>query len=240
LNEQAAAVFVDEVETIINEGHPQTAPWIQAQIFLFQYNVNVGYLVQVSNGITIGYADIVPADRIISNCAVVPNSSGNIKIKVTTGSPAGALNANQVIALQSYLTNFLAPNQQYQIITVAGDKLWLAGTVYYNGQLNAAIQANVIAVINDYLTLFSTSQNAGGSFNGLAKISDIDQIILAVPGVVDWVPSQMTITPVVGVPTNLIIASTVLQRSYQAYSGYLIEDPAQLFSATINFVPATN
>lgn len=239
-NEQAAAVFVDEVEQRIALGHAATPPWIQAQIFLFQYNVNVGYLIQITDGITVGYANIVPADRIISNCAVVPNLTGQLKVKVTTGTPAAALSANQIIALNSYLKNFLSPNQQYSIVSTNGDQLRISGTVYFNGQINGAVQQQLITALNDYMATFSTTLTGGGSFNGLAKVSDIEKTILAIPGVVDWVPTQITITPIVGVPTNLIIGSAIIQRSYQAYSGYLIEDVTNPFSSTITFASAVN
>lgn len=240
LNEQAAVVFVDEVETIIGQGHPQTTPWIQQQVLLFQYNTSVGYLVQVTNGITIGYASTVPADQIISNCAVVPSLTGHIVIKVTTGNPAGALSTNQKIALNSYLTNFLSPNQIYSILSTTADQLWIAGVVYYNGQLNGSIQNTVITAINAYITSFSTSQAQGGSFNGLVKITDIAKVIEGVTGVTDWQPSQITVTPAVGVPTNLMFANAILARSYQTYSGYVKEDAINTFLTTISFVAANN
>jgi len=240
LNEQAAVVLVDEIETIAGQGHPQTAPWIQVQVLAFQYNVNVGYLVQVTNGITIGYATIVPADQIISNCAIVVSLFGHITIKVTTGSPASALSTNQKIALGSYLTNFMSPNQQYSILSTTGDQLWIAGVVYYNGQLNGSIQHPIITALNAYLATFSTSQALGGSFNGLVKVSDIEKVIFGVTGVTDWVPSQITITPAVGSPTNLIITSTQLARSYQTYSGYVIEDAINTFLTQITFNAANN
>lgn len=239
-NEQAAVVFVDEVEQRIAMGHAQTAAWIQAQVLLFQYNTAVGYLVQVTDGITIGYATITPADRIISNCAVVAKVNGALIIKVTTGVPAAALSSNQKIALNSYLTNFLSPNQSYSILSVAADQLRISGVVYYNGQLNVTVQNNVISALNAYITAFSTSQALGGSFNGLVKVSDIAKVIEGVEGVVDWQASQITMTPVVGVPTNLVFASTQLARSYQTYSGYVKEDVTNPFLSTITFSAANN
>lgn len=239
LNEQAAAVFISEVEAIITQGAPQTAPWIQAQILLFQYNTATPYLVGINNGV-VGYATVAPADRIISNCAVVPGNIGIVTIKVTTGNPAGPLNASQIIALKSYLTNFLSPNQQYTLVSSAADKLQVWGTVYYNGQLNASIQGSVIQALTNYITAFSTSQESGGSFNGLAKVSDIAKVIEDVEGVVDFVPSQITVTPSTGSPVNLILANTLLARSYNAYSGYLINDPGNPFSSTLTFTPAQN
>lgn len=234
LNEQAAAVFVDEVDTIVSQAYPNTAPWIQSQILLFQYSTTSPYLVAITNKI-VAYHVIVPSDRIISNCAVTVGLVGIITIKVTTGSPAAALNASQIIALGSYLTNFLSPNQQYKLISTTADSLWIAGTVYYDGQLNATIQGNVITALNEYITKFSTSQTSGGSFNGIVKVSDIEKIILGVIGVTDWVPSQISITPAIGSQQDLVLAYTTIERSFGTYSGYVQEDPGNLFANTLTF-----
>lgn len=237
LNEQAGAVLLDEIETVISQGAPQTAPWIQQQIFKFQYNTNTPYLVGINNGV-LGYPVTVAADQIISNCAVVATSTGSVRIKVTTGTPPGALNASQLTALNSYLINFLSPNQKYTLISVTGDKLWLAGTVYYNGQLNASIETSVIGALNDYINKFSTSQTSGGSFNGVVKVTDLAQVILGVTGVTDWQPTQITISPATGSPTDLILSSTEYVRLYNTYSGYVIEDPGNPFASTLTFVPS--
>lgn len=239
LNEQAMAVLLDEMETIISQGAPSTSPWIQQKVLLFQYNTSTPYLVSYNNGI-IGYDTTVIADQIISNCAVVVSSSGVVTIKVTTGSPAGPLNSSQLIALGSYLTNFLNPNQRVNVISINPDKLWITGTVFYNGQLNSSIQDSVNTALSDYITAFSTSQSLGGSFNGVVKVSDIEKVILGVAGVTDWVPTQITLTTDSGAATNLILASTQVRRSFSAYSGYVINDPAHDFSTTLTFTPANN
>lgn len=237
LNEQAQAIFIDEVDTIVSQAYPNTAPWIQSQILLFQYSITAPYLVAITNN-TVAYPSIVPSDQIISNCAVTVGLVGIITIKVTTGSPAGALNASQIIALKSYLINFLSPNQKYTLISTTADKLWIAGTIYYNGQLNGSIQGSVVTILNAYISTFSTSQTSGGSFNGVVKVSDIEKIILGVTGVTDWVPSQISITPAVGSQQDLVLANTIIERSFGTYSGYIQEDSGNPFSTTLTF--ATN
>jgi hypothetical protein len=233
------SVFFDEVETIVSQGTSQTAPWIQNKILEFQYSTSTPYLLEMIDNI-MTYPSIVNADKIISNCAVTVSGVGNLTIKVTSGNPAIPLNSSQLVALNSYLTNFLNPNQQKKIISVAADKLAIYGTVYYNGQLNSSIQGSVIAALNNYITKFSTSQTSGGSFNGLVKSSDIAKIIEGVLGVVDWQPAQITATPIVGTSTNLMIGSTIYKRSYAAYSGYIENDGSNPFSTTLIFVPANN
>jgi len=239
LNEQAAAVLIAEIETIISQGAPQIASWIQLKVLEFQYSTTTPYLLSNNAGI-IGYANVVESDRIISNCAVQVTPTGSINVKVTTGSPAAPLNSSQKIALFSYLTNFLMPNQTASLISVIADKLLVAGTVYYNGQLNSSISDSVIAALDTYIATFSTSQLIGGSFNGVVKNFDIQNVIRGVTGVVDWVPTQITVTPSIGSPIDLILASTEITRLYNTYSGYIENDSSNPFSSSLLFTPANN
>jgi hypothetical protein len=240
LLEQIMSIFIGEVETIVAEAVPGTPPWIQNEVLKFQYSVTTPQVVQVNSDFTIGYAIISTAFQIISNCAVIVTGTSVLNIKVTTGSPAGALDANQQIALKSYLNTVLPAGQIINLITGVADELAVYGTVYYNGQYNASIQANVIAALDAYITKFSTSTSLGGSFNGMIKISDIENIILGVEGVVDWVPTQITATSAGAPAFNLIAASTIYSRSYQAFTGYIKNEVANPFSSTLLFSVAQN
>ena len=240
LEEQIMVIFFDEIETVVSESVPGTAPWIQNEVLKFQYNVTTPQVVQVNSDFTIGYAVVNTLFQIISNCAVIVTGTSVLNIKVTTGSPAGALTANEVIALTSYLNTILPAGQIINIITGVADELAIYGTVFYNGQYNASIQANVIAALNTYISKFSTSTSVGGSFNGEVKISDIENVILAVPGVVDWLPTQITATAFGASPFNLIAGSTVYSRNYQAYTGYIKNEVANPFSSTLLFSVANN
>ena len=241
LNEQAMAVFLDEIESVVALSVPGTAPWIQNEVLKFQYNTSTPQVVEVKEDFTIGYATVIPADQIISNCAVIVSSTGVLNIKVTTGVPAAPLNASQLVALNSYLNTVLAAGQYINVVSQNPDELAVYGTVFYNGQYNAAIQANVIAALDAYILKFSTSAQSGGSFNGLVKLSDIENVILAVDGVVDWQPSQVTVTAFGSLaPVNLVLSNTIISRSALAYSGYLKNDSANPFSATLSFAVAQN
>lgn len=240
LLQQIMAIFFDEIETVVAESVPGTPPWIQNEVLKFQYSTDTPQAVQINADFTIGYAVINATLRIISNCAVVVTGTGVLNIKVTTGSPAAPIDSNQNIALFSYLNTVLPAGQNITIVSVNADEVAAYGTVYYNGQYNASIQANVIAALNSYIATFSTSTALGGSFNGTVKISDIENVILGVPGVVDWVPSQISVTPSGFGSVDLILASTIISRDYQTYSGYIKNEVANPFSSTLLFAVAQN
>jgi hypothetical protein len=239
--EQLQDVFLIDIEGLISSQVPGTAPWIQGQVIKFQYNATTPDAV-VQDPVTyiVSYPVVNTADLIISNCAVVVNSRGQINVKATTGTPPGPLSTPEKTALLSYLNTILPAGQNINLISVAADTLGLWGTVFYNGQFNAAIATNVQNALAAYIASFATSQASGGSFNGIVKVSDIEKVILAVPGVVDWVPSQITVTASGGTPINLVTASAIVARSLVAYSGYIVNDPGNLFSATLSYQVASN
>ena len=222
LLEQIMLIFFGEINTIEAMSHGGTAAWIQAQILLFEYP-NV---VTINPDFSINYNPVNTALQIISNCAVTASNSGVLTIKATTGGTTPTvLTSNQIIALQSYLDTIISPNQFYIIISQTADIMVLIGTVFYNGQFNATIQTNVIAALNNYIAQFTTLPANGGNFNGVVKMSDIENVILGVQGVVDWQPLTISITPSVGSPppSYLINNGLIVSRNFQTVAGYIAE-----------------
>ena len=235
--EQLADNYVTTIEAIVANAVPGTPPWIQAQALLFQYNATTPDFVAVDPvTFAVEYPIPNPSDRIIGNCAVVVGPTGIVIIKVTTGTPPGPISSPEKTALTSYFNTILPAGQTFNIISVLADLLQINGNVYFNGQYGASIQANVIAALNTYIATFSTSTLNGGSFNGIIKVTDIEKVILSVPGVTDWDCSQITATPTGGSPINLVLADQQLLRNYQTYSGYVANDPGNPFSSTLTFI----
>lgn len=220
LLEQIMLIFFGEINTIESMSHGGTAPWVQNQILLFEYP----NIVTINPDFSVNYNPVNPALQIISNCAVTTSSSGVLTIKVVTGGTSPTvLTANQITALQSYLDTILSPNQFYGIISQTADIMILAGTVFYNGQFNATIQQNVINALNNYIAQFTTSPINGGNFNGIVKMSDIENVILGVQGVVDWQPLTISITPSGGSASYLINNGLIVSRNFQTVAGYIAE-----------------
>ena len=230
LFEQIIDLFTIEIETLIASNVPATVPWIRAEVLLFQYSAANPQVVQINDDFSVGYATVDETLQIISNCAVVPKNNGQIDIKVATDSPPTQLSAPQVVALSAYIDDILPAGALYNVVNAAADTLRIDGTIYYNGQYNGTIQADVEAALATFM--------ASLPFNGVIKVTDIIQALLDVAGVTDVNLSQITVVGDNGVTTNLILASTEVVRSVQTYSGYVIEDVGNPFSTTLTYAVA--
>ncbi len=222
LLQQIWAGLVDEIETDVAKAVPGTALWIQSEVLKFQD----GDVVQINSDFTISYPVIDTTKQIITAAAVVVGSSGSINVKVATGSPLAPISGTQLTELQAYLGAILPAGQVPNVISIAADTLQVNATIYYNGQFNSVIQANVIAALNSYMNLLP--------FNGLVRTSDIETTILSVDGVVDVSFTQITVGAI-----DLILASLILLRSTQTISGYLNNATAPNdFANTLTFIVA--
>lgn len=227
LLQQTWAILVGEIEADVSKEVPGTAPWIQAQLLAFQ----AGDIVQINSDFTIGYPAPDPTAQVITAAAVVVTPSGNILAKVAGGSPLAPITSPQITELTSYLQTILPAGQGVSVISANADTLQVTANIYYNGQYNSVIQANVITALNAYMSLVP--------FNGLVKISDIEKTILGVSGVVDVVFTTIYCVPVLGSPIYLVQAGTTINRSYQTYSGYLTNAASPNdFASTLTFIVA--
>lgn len=224
------SIYETEIEGIVNDAAPETLPWVKDRVLKFQYDASDPQVVQVNSDLSVGYPVENEDLRVVDQCAVVPNSFGGLLIKVASGSPLAPISSPELAALDSYLSTILGGDITYQLINAVADILKLVGTVYYNGQYNSVIVTNVVNALNTYLSTLG--------FNGIVKISDIVTVIKSVKGVTDVVLTDAVATSLMGAGTvvNLIESSTEYLREYQSYSGYVVNDPANLFSDTLSFV----
>jgi hypothetical protein len=232
LFEQAQDIYLANNEILVNRGVYATVSWIQYEVTQFQYSATTAQAVQVNPDFSITYPTINTSLQIVSNCSVTTAISGLVSIKVATGNPPAQLSSLQVTALDSYLDNVLPPDLNYQIINATADLFMLGATIYYNGQYSAVIQTNVIAALNAYIASFT-----GANFNGEVKLDDIRTVVKNVQGVTDIVFNNVTLTPQVGVPTNLVTSNTVNFREIIAYAGYINNASAPNdFANTLTFL----
>jgi hypothetical protein len=230
--EQIMLIFWIELENIVAAAVPGTAPWIQAEVLLFEY----GNTVAINSDFSVNYPIPNILAQVVSQCAVVVGNNGVANIKVTGASGpldgAPGIAGPQCVALETYLDTVLPAGLDFQLINALADTLQVNATVYYNGQ-SAGISTAVIAALNAYM--------AALPFNGIVKISDIEKTILGVPGVTDVVFANITATPNGGAPVQLITASATVLREYQTYAGYIINSAAPNdFATTLNFVVANS
>lgn len=230
--EQRFSVLQDEIEETVKDAIPGTPDWIQSIVLQFQ----AGNIIQINADFTFEYPD-PQLPLIITSAAVEVSPSGAISIKVAKGGTVPVpLSGAEVTELTAYLDEILPAGQIPFIISTSADTLQVGSVanptiVYYNGQYNSVIQANVIAALNQYMTLLP--------FNGLIKVSAIEDVIQAVAGVVDIRLSAVIATPFGGSPVSLISDDpnpVFLARNYQTFSGYVENSVAPAdFASTITF-----
>jgi len=208
LMEQRFVLLQNQIESIVANSVAATAAWITSQVLLFQD----GNTIQLNSNFTFSYPQPYYQTPITS-CAVVTAPNGVVNIKVAAS--GSALTSGQQTELKAYLNTILPAGMITNVISVAGDTLSVTAKVYYNGQSNSVILANVLNAINNYCSLLP--------FNGLVRVSDIENAILSVTGVTDVVLNTVICTPVVagGSPVTMVSSSQTLARTYQTYSGYL-------------------
>lgn len=221
--QQLMGIFQTETEGIINGFAPATELWIQKRVFEFQYGS-----VLVLDLVTLipAYNVIDTTLRIVTNCSVNTNKNKTIDIKVAKGgvTPAPLVTLEKT-ALKAYLDTWLDAGVDTNIISLVSDKMAITAQVFYNGQFAETIQADVIAALNAFLL--------GIPFDGVVKVSAIEDAIQAVAGVTDIIITQVKArddnTPFSG--------ATIVTKEWVTFAGYIIQETTggQTFADTLTF-----
>lgn len=211
--------FQAQLENQILAAPVGTDSWLNSQVFLFQYNATSPQIVTLNSGFTPSYPVINTNDQIITRSSVITQQNRIVNIKVATSNPPQALSTLQKSALQSYLDTINFAGVQYNVISLPADILLVGATIYYNGQYSSTIQQTCLNAFNNYM--------ANVPFNGYVVVSQIEQALLAVPGVEDVVLNNVAIRPD-GVPlsntTYLVQNDLELQRRNSMYAGYVVNE----------------
>lgn len=235
LMEQLQDTFLAEIEAVNAVSAAASALWIQNQMFLFQYSTTNPQVLSLID-IVPQYAVVDSTLRIITACSVKSNVSNQVKIKIATGNPLTALDSFQLAAAQGYINQKGTAGITYTCVSLSPDRLFVQGTVFYQGQYSAVIQANVIAALNAFL------QNASvTNFDGSIKITDIIDTIRNVPGVNDFLPLNISArqnTDVFANATALVLNQDIISRLWNTVAGYIIQEdtPGETFADSLNFI----
>lgn len=210
--------------------------WLQQKIFEFQYSAtNPQYLV-VTSGVY-SYPTVDESLRIVTACAVSSTISNQVNIKVAKGTTSlSALAAGELTALQGYVTNIGNAGIVYSVTSTDPDRLYIEGTIYYNGLYAAVIQGNVIDAIDAYLVSLSQTR-----FGGDIQTSDIENLIRNIEGVTDVALERVSCryeSQAVFAGIDLILAGDWINRRYNIGAGYMIQEDTvnYTFSDTLTFV----
>ena len=227
--EQLQDVFKTEIEDFAATIAPATPSWVKDKVEKFQYDANTPQVIQLVEFVP-EYVTVDEDKRIITRCSVKTANNKTVNVKVAKDDPPVQLTTPEQNALEGYLDNILPAGVQRNVINLVSDKLWIDATIYYNGQYAASIQADVIAAINAYLVALP--------FDGIVKISGIEDTIQAVEGVTDIVIDEVRARA----NTIAFTSASTVARYWETVAGYCISETTagQTIQDTLTFTVANN
>ncbi|KAA2242814.1 hypothetical protein F0L74_09810 [Chitinophaga agrisoli] len=231
--EQLMDVFSAAIESTVAKAAPGSAPWLQAQIFNFQYSADVPQVVQLVN-LAPQYPITDASLRIVTRCSVTTDLANSVIVKVAKSDPPEALASNELTALQSYVNTIGVAGVTYTVRSLSSDKLYLQAQVFYNGQYSDVIASNVIQAVNGFLSQLP--------FNGQMRVSDLEQAIRGVAGVTDVLLQNVQARAdgvAFGSGTYLVLNNQVISRLWPTVAGYMVGETTsgQTLTDTLQFIP---
>jgi hypothetical protein len=233
--EQLQDVFTADIEAVVATAAAASAKWVQAKMFEFQYSTTNPQVIALINTVPV-YPVVDPALQIITACSVTSDISNVVAVKVAKQSPFVALTTAELASAQGYVNTIGVAGINYEIVSLNPDNLYIAADIYYQGQYASVIQANVIAVINQYLQDHSVNE-----FDGKLKMSDLEDTIRNIAGVNDVVLRNVrgrADADAFSAGIDLILGSSVIQRQWSTIAGYIISETTtgKTLMDSLNFI----
>jgi hypothetical protein len=230
--EQLLDVFRQDMEGIASGAVPGTPAWVQAQVLKFQYDASNPQEVNIINLIP-QYPIINTALRIVTRCSVRTDLSNTVNVKVAKSDPPTALSSLEKTALQGYVDTIGFAGINYSVISLDADKLYIAATIYYEGQFSAVIAGSVKESINTYL--------ASLPFDGILKISELEYAIKTTDGVNDVVLTAVRArrdADAFADGTDLVISQQTIARLWNTVAGYVVTETetGQTINDSLTFI----
>lgn len=226
-------ILRDDIEAQLAAGAVGSEAWIQDKVFKFQYDATNPQILQLVNfapNYPIINSELCP----ITRCSVKTDLNKIVKIKVASSDPPAPISLPEYSSLVGYLKEMLGAGIDFDLVNIPSDKLYVSAEVFYDGQYTSSIQSNVEAAINAYL--------AAIPFDGLMRISSLEDAIQSVPGVVDiklkTVKARQD-SVVLALATTIydVITSATNARVWDTVSGYMVEEDTvgNTFADTITY-----
>lgn len=213
-------IFKVELEAVVDSNEVGTTKWVQNKIFEFQYSDTTPQIIQLVN-FHPAYDPIDETLQIVTRASVKTLPSRIVSVKVAKEEPPTALTSSEINSLADYLDDISFAGVQYQLTSNLPDRMYLAAEVFYNGQYSNVIATTVIEGINNYLSNIP--------FDGIIRVSSLEDAIQNVTGVTDIVISDMAVrdnSTLFANKTYLVQNKTTIFRSYPLNAGYVVEEDA--------------
>ncbi len=210
--------FKVELETIVATAPIGTVEWVQQQAFNFQYDANNPQIIELVDFVP-AYPTVDDTLKIITRCSVKTLPSKIVSIKVAKSEPPVPLSVTELASFTGFLDEISFAGVAYTPTSLDSDKILVDAEIYYNGQYATVISGNVITAINTYLSTIP--------FDGIIRISAIEDAIQSVAGVTDIVINNLALradaTPF-SASTYLVESNTTVFNKYGLVSGYAIAE----------------
>jgi len=235
LMEQLQDIFMSNIEAVVATAAAASPKWVQAKMFEFQYSATDPQVIALINTVPV-YPTVDPTLQIITACSVTSDISNVVAVKVAKGNPFVALSSSEKASAQGYINTIGVAGIQYEVISLNPDNLYIAADIYYQGQYASVIQANVIAVINQFLQDHSVN-----NFDGKLKMSDLEETIRDIAGVNDVVLKNVrgrADSDAFAAGIDLILGTAVIQRQWSTIAGYIISETTagKTLADSLNFI----
>jgi hypothetical protein len=233
--EKLIDVFKADFEVTASQSIAGTPAWIAYMIKKWQS----GDIIQLnldSNSpgfLTFYYPVVNLAKQIVTRVYVATGVNKTVNIKVAKGTTATALTTTEKNELSGYIRQFLPAGVTFNLVSVDGDKIAISANIYFDGQYSITIKDSVKNALLNYL--------ANLDFNGVIKVSKIQDVIQAIAGVNDVVITDIQIrnySQAYGTGLHLVVGSAVVIKDAVPFSGYAIEETeaTHTFNDTLNFI----
>jgi len=211
--------FKADMELIKSQALPGTAAWLQVQALKFQY----GDPLIVQNN-TYQYETIDETKKIIKHCSI-SDGFDNVIVKVAkdANSLPVPLSDEELSAFRFYATYYKRfAGVAMSVISQSADLVKLQYTIYFDAMYTlTTVKSNISIAITNY---FATMP-----FDGILKLSALEDAIQSAEGVVDFTRNTAQTKPSGG------DYSTIVRRS-KAVSGYFQIDP-DFSTNDFNYLP---
>ena len=216
--EQLQDLAISQMLDIQSKSIAGTKKWLQYKMFQFQYSATNPQVLQVINNVPT-YATIDENLRIITACSVRSTITQTVLIKVAKGNPLTALTTAELTEAQSYVNALGVAGITYNVQSTNRDKMYIEGTIYYNGTYSSVIQNNVLGEIRNYLYTLSQTD-----FDGYLYVTNLINFIKSIKGVNDIVINNLSCrldSQAIGSGIDLIINGDIVNRRYLTGAGYI-------------------
>lgn len=217
--EQLWDIYKSDLESIVASAPVGSSRWLQKKVLYFQYDSVTPQVLEIDSNFAISYPVIDATKRLITRCAIITTPVKQVIIKVAKSEPPVALTTTEKNSLIGYVSDLSFAGINYSVVSLASDKIYIKGNIYYNGQYALTISDAVIASINTYL--------ANIPFNGTVSILGLTDAIQSVTGVTDLLLVDVAMradATAFSAKTYLINNKTNIITSYQSQAGYITEE----------------